>query len=411
MTSLEALLASGRIGGHYAPEFEGVALEFAENLATRGEVGASVCIRIGGETKVDLWGGMASLRQQQPWQRDTVCIVWSCTKAATALCAHILVSRGLLDLDAPVIEYWPEFGQQGKQRATVRMLLDHTVGLPALRTPLRAHGCRDFDYMTEQLAAAAPFWEPGSRVSYHMINFGWTVGEIVRRVSGKSLGTFFRTEVAEPLDLDFVIGMPQSMRSRWCKSIPYTPTGKEQRTDFLDALGDTTSIAHLSVFNTGGFRANDPADLAAEIGGAGGVSNARGLCGMYVPLALDGSYGGVRLVDQATLDRMSEISSGTQLDATLLIPTRYTLGFTKSTDNRRRRQGGNDSAVIGAQAFGHVGAGGNIGFADPECQLAFGYVMNRMGLSILLNERGQSLVDATYRALGYHSNDTGAWRS
>lgn len=400
----------GTVHGHCDPAFAGVAEALAENFRNRGEVGAAVCVRVGGEVKVDLWGGMASARKGTPWERDTVCLVYSCTKAATALCAHMLVSRGELDLNAPVAEYWPEFAQQGKERTTVSMLLNHTAGLPALRTPTRADGCKDFQYMADQLAAAPPLFEPGTRSAYHMITFGWTVGEVVRRVSGMSLGTFFRTQVAEPLGLDFVIGMPESMHGRWAKSIPYRPTGQETMTDFLTALGDAGSVPHLSMFNAGGFLPNDPSVLAAEIGGAGGVSNARGLAGLFTPLCLDGSVDGVRLVDETTLGRMGEVSAATELDATLLVPTRFALGFMKTMDNRKRRRGGQDSVILGPRAFGHVGAGGSLGFADPECQLSFGYAMNQQGISILLNDRGQALVDATYRSLGYRDNASGAWR-
>jgi CubicO group peptidase (beta-lactamase class C family) len=174
-------------------------------------------------------------------------------------------------------------------------------------------------------------------------------------------------------------------------------------------MSDPTSIQGLSLLNTGGFDPNSRATHAAEIGGAGGISNARGLAGIYAPFALGGALGGVKLVDRKTLARMGEVSVATNEDATLLIPTRFALGFMKSMDNRRRARGDRDSAILSSAAFGHVGAGGSIGFADPEIGLSLGYSMNRMGAGLMLNERGQSLVDAAYRTLGFTSNESGVW--
>jgi CubicO group peptidase (beta-lactamase class C family) len=243
-----------------------------------------------------------------------------------------------------------------------------------------------------------------------MINFGWTVGELVRRVSGKSLGAFFRDEIATPLGVDFWIGTPESVEPRVAPMMMYLPQPGEPMSEFMQkVMMDPKSISALSLLNGGGFDPNARECHAAEIGGAGGISNARGLAGIYAPLACGGSLGGVKLVDRDSLTRMGQISVATNEDATLGIPTRFALGFMKSMDNRRRARGDRDSAVLSASAFGHVGAGGSIGFADPVEGLSFGYSMNQMGRSILLNERGQSLVDATYRTLGHRSNDAGVW--
>ena len=355
---------------------------------------------------VDLWGGTADAATGRPWQRDTVSIVFSSTKGATALCAHILASRGKLDIEAPVAEIWPEFAVAGKEKATVRMMLDHSVGVPVLRDPAKPDCIEDWDYMTERLAAQAPFWEPGTRNGYHALTFGFTVGEIVRRVSGKSLGSFFRDEVARPLGIDFWIGLPEEIEPRVAPILAELRP-PPQETPFSAALVQPGSIPNLFIFNSGTWGTsgvNSRAGHAAEIGAANGITNARGLAGLYAPLA----NGGVGLVDADTLVRMSEVSMATHLDATLMLPTRFALGFMKSMDNRRRTIGG-DSVIIGRTAFGHVGAGGSIGFADPECGLSFGYTMNRRLGGILMNERGQSLIDATYRALGYRSDATGCW--
>ena len=410
MENVRREIPNGIIEGSCDPKFIAVADEFERNFRDRAEVGASVCVRHEGRTVVDLWGGLARPEERVPWTRDTVSIVFSCTKGAVAICAHVLASRGLLDIDAPVAEYWPEFAAHGKENATVRMMLDHSVGVPVCREPVKPGGCYDFDYMTGLLAAQQPYWKPGTRNGYHMVNFGWTVGEVVRRVSGRSLGTFFREEIARPLGIDFWIGLPEEHEARVAPMMPFVPSPTDGLSDFVLALlSDPQSIQALSLLNVGGFDPNARAAHAAEIGGGGGISNARGLAGLYAPLANGGTLGEVKLVDEKQLARMGEVSMATHEDATLLLPTRFALGFMKSMDNRRRPKGDKDSVLLSSAAFGHVGAGGSIGFADPREGLAFGYSMNRMGNGLMLNDRGQSLVDAAYRAIGYASNESGVW--
>jgi CubicO group peptidase (beta-lactamase class C family) len=398
-----------RIQGSCDDAFRGVADAFAENFAERGEVGAAVAVHVDGRSVVDLWGGTKT-KGGDPWERDTISLVFSCTKAATALCAHMLVDRGELDLHAPVVDYWPEFGANGKSQVTVAMMLNHSAGLPALRDPVKPGGYYDWDYMVERLSAEEPFWEPGTRNGYHMSTFGWTVGELVRRVSGRSLGTFFREEVAEPLGIEFWIGMPEEHDARVAPMIPFAPEpGTKPGAFEIKLLSDPKSIQALALLNSGGYDPDTKEAYRAEIGGGGGLSNARGLAGMYDPLANGGEHDGVRLLSADHIARMSEISMATGCDATLLIPTRFALGFMKAMDNRHREQGDIESALLGREAFGHVGAGGSIGFADPACGLAFGYSMNKMGAGLLLDPRGQSLVDATYRALGYRTSAPGFW--
>ena len=408
--NFEAEIPTGRVSGHCDERFRPVADAFVENYRSRSEVGASLYLSVEGTTVVDLWGGARLPDDGEPWQRDTVSVVFSCTKAATALCAHVLADRGEIDLGAPVAEYWPEFAQAGKSGVSVAMLLNHSAGLPALRDTVKAGGYYDWDYMVERLAAEEPFWEPGTRNGYHMITFGWLVGEVVRRVSGRSLGTFFREEIAEPLGLDFWIGLPEEHEARVAPMILWQPEPDTPITDFTVALmGDPTSIQFLSLMNSGGHMVDTREAHAAEIGGGGGIANARALAGMYEPLALGGEHRGVRLLSPAAICRMSQVSMATMRDATLLIPTRFGLGFMRSMDNRDRPAGDLESCIVGRHAFGHGGAGGSLAFADPDCGLAFGYSMTKMGLGILLNERGQSLVDATYRCLGYTGDAGGAW--
>ncbi|TAJ26909.1 MAG: class A beta-lactamase-related serine hydrolase [Reyranella sp.] len=402
-------------GGTVKPGFERVAEAFKQNFDKKGEIGASVCLTVGGETVVDLWGGVADQKTHVPWARDTVSIVFSCTKGATAICAHVLASRGKLDIDAPVAELWPEFAQHGKERVTTRMMLDHSSAVPAVRAKVKEDGPYDWDYMTGRLAEEVPFWEPGTRNGYHGFTFGWTVGEMVRRASGKSLGTFFREEIAGPLGLDFWIGLPEEIEPRVAPIVPHVYKAADAVTPFMRDLGtNKESIPALFYFNNGAWRsggANSRAGHAAEIGAANGITNARGLAGLYAPLA----NGGAELVDAKTLSRMGEVSMATHDDATLRIPTRFALGFMKSMDNRKRSLAAKlwgedcDSVILGSVAFGHVGAGGSLGFADPAAGLSFGYTMNRMGPGLLMNERGQALVDAAYLSLGYRNKDGGVW--
>src|ERR1044072_1225175 len=404
-----------KIDGTASRGFERVAEAFERNFGERGEVGASVALTVGGQKVVDLWGGVADPKTDAPWEKDTVGIVFSCTKGATALCAHMLASRGRLDIDAPVTELWPAFGQHGKERVTTRMMLDHSAGVPALREKVKDDGPYDWAYMTDRLAAEEPFWVPGTRNGYHGFTFGWTVGEMVRRASGKSLGAFFQDEVAKPLGLDFWIGLPEAIEPRVAPMAAYAYKAEQAVTPFLrDLATDKQSIPALFYFNSGailGGGLNMRAGHAAEIGAAHGITNARGLARMYAPLA----QGGGKLGDAKTLTRIGEVSMATHDDATLRIPTRFALGFMKSMDNRKRSIGAKvfgedcDSVIMGSAACGRVGAGGSLGFADPVAGPSSGYNMNQMGPGLLMNDRGQPLIDAAYPSLGYTKKDGGVW--
>ncbi len=420
--TLKTSVKTGEIAGFCDPRFERVAGEFVRNFQERGEVGASVCVQVEGETFVDLWGGSADPASNKPWVEDTITDVWSATKGATALCAHMLASRGLLDLEAPVTRYWPEFGQAGKEAITVAMLLNHQSGVAAISEPLPAGALFNWELMVRALQRQEPFWKPGTMHGYHGFTGGYLVGEVIRRVSGKSQGTFFRDEVAEPLGLDFWIGLPEVLENRVAPIIPADPPDPSGPLNPMMAaiLSDPTSIQALVLFNTGGyvlpgpdgvFGFNTRAAHVAESGSVGGMTNARGLAGMYAPLANGGSLKGVSLVSRDSLARMTAVSSASSLDAVMLAPTRWSLGFVKSIDNRRVSScTENDSIILSEEAFGHPGFGGSaLGFADPVARMSFGYATNRIGPGLALTKRGQSLVDATYLSLGYTSNASGGW--
>ena len=391
------------VTGTCAPEFSEVRAEFERNLAERGEVGASVHVTVDGETVVDLWGGVADPATGREWAEDTLTHVWSCTKGATSLCAHMLAARGELDVNAPVVRYWPEFGKGGKEGVLVRHLLNHQAGLAAVREPLPQGAFYDWDLMTEALAAQEPFWQPGTRNGYHGLTFGFLVGEVVRRVSGRPLGRFFHDEVAGPLGLEFFLGLPEEHESRVAPTIPadLTAPGVLVPGFTVAAATDPTSVAGLLVFNSGGYMVPGESDTRAAheavMGAVGAVTNARGLAGLYRPLAL----GGGDLVDADQLAVMGAVSSATSVDAVIGVPTRFTLGFVKSVDNSYLPPNDREGILLSETAFGHSGFGGSLGFADPAVKLSFGYAMNRQGPGIGVNERGQSLVDATYAALGY----------
>ena len=406
MRSVEMIVGNNVLHGLVDEKFEPLLTAFAANFSERDEQGASVCLNVEGETVVDLWGGSLGLRQDGYWEEDSISIVHSVTKGAVALCAHLLIDEGKLALEAKVTDYWPEFGQAGKEDVTVAMMLNHQAGLPALREKLKEGAFHDWDYMVAVLAAEAPFWLPGSRHGYHMSTYGWTVGELVRRVSGLSLGEFFRTHIAEPLDIDFHIGLPDSEHHRVAHMIGWAPKRGDPVPSFTDALrNDRSSVQYLALLNNGKYRTDSPESYRAQYGAGGGVTNARGIAGMYNPLA----NGGGDVLDEGLIALMLAPSSEGK-DFTLVSPTRFSLGFMLSMDNRHRHAGALETMVIGEHAFGHAGAGGSVGFADTECHLGFGYSMNKMGPGILLNERGQSLVDTAYRCLGYIADETGCWR-
>lgn len=386
--------------GHCDPAFLAVREEFERNFIERGDVGASACVIVDGETVVDLWGGYADPKTEQPWEADTLTVVMSSTKGATALCAHMLADRGLLDFNAPVAEYWPEFAAHGKDAVTVGMLLNHQAGLPALRDPLPEGAFCDWEYMVTALADEPLFWEPGTRFGYHGFTFGWLVGEVIRRISGKSPGRFFQDEVAEPLGVDFWLGVPGSEHHR---VTPLRPDPDDPILIEVAGAADPDSLFVLAFGNTGGYCRpngwNSTSAYGAEICAVGGVTNARALARMYAPLSRGGELNGVRLVGSETIQRMSRVQSAIESDATLDTPMRITFGFQKI------------GGFIGwpGSTFGHAGWGGSVGFCDPDARLAFGYVMNQMHTSAMPRQsiNYEALATAAYRSLGYREGQYG----
>jgi len=360
----------------------------ARNFRDHDEIGAAVAVTIDGAPVVDIWAGWADAARTRTWERDTLVNVFSVGKAMAALCLLRLVERGRIDLDAPVARYWPEFAAGGKAGVTVRMVLAHRAGLAAIRRVLPARAMYDWDSMASALAAEEPWWTPGTRHGYHVVTFGFLVGEIVRRVSGASLGTMLRREVTEPLGADFHFGLGAEHDARVADYLfgdekPAPAEGDEEaRLLVRHAYANPPGMSGLGTVNTRDWR-------AAEMPSVNGHANARAVARIYTPLACGGTIDGVRLLDAATIAAASaEASCG--FDLVLHRPSRFGLGFQLTQPER--------PLGTNPRSFGHFGAGGSLGFADPDARLAFGYTMNRAGPR-WQNPRNRALVDAVYAAL------------
>lgn len=391
------------VSGRVAPGFEAVAEAFCANFTERAEAGAAVHAQHRGREVVSLSGGrIASPADAAPrfWSDDTICVIFSATKPATALCMHLLSQRGEVDLDVPVGAVWPAFAAQGKEQITLRMVLDHSAGIPVLCEPLKTDCLCDHAYMAERLAAATPVFAPGRTTAYHPVTGGFILAEVMRRVDGRSLGRFFAEEIAEPLGLDFWIGLPDALEARVAPIRHFVPQKGGGSTPFGEALRDPGSPQSRFFFNHGDWMAkgvNTRAGRRAEIGAASGVTNARNLAALFEAMRPDGLLG----LDVETVASFAQATSATHRDGMLLQPTRFGPGFMLRMDNRggpgRAPRG--DSFLIPPQAFGHVGAGGSFGFRDPVADLSMAYTMTQMGPGFLLNPRGQTLIDAAYRCI------------
>ncbi len=393
------------VHGRCEPGFEAIADEFRRNFAERGELGASVAVHIDGRPVVDLWGGVADEATGAPWEEDTIAVVFSSTKGLAATCLHMLADRGQLDLEAPVARYWPEFGANGKENITVAMVMSHQAGLPVWQEQLPDGALLDWDLATSRLAAEAPLWEPGTAHGYHAQTLGFLEGELVRRIDGRSIGTFFREEIAEPLGADASIGLPAAEHRRVAALVM---GDIDPNSAFVRKLSSEADWYGLKLITNGGGQVTDQsAQYAAELPAHGGIANARALARIYAPLSRGGEVDNIRLVAPDRLVQMRLIRSASDCDLMLQLATAFTLGYSKSWG--KRSLGPGNYVIIGEHAFGTPGMGGSIGFADGEAGMSFGYVMNRHGSGVGLNERGQALIDAAYRAVGFTSSDAGCW--
>jgi CubicO group peptidase (beta-lactamase class C family) len=373
------------IGGSVALGFERVMDAFAANFAEQGDVGAAVCAYLDGEVVVDLWGGLADPSTGRPWQRDTPVVVFSLTKGATVICILRLAERGLLDIDAPVADVWPEFAESGKEAIPVRWVLSHRAGVAAVDAPVTFDDVLGWDGVVSAIARQRPFWEPGTRHGYHVRTFGWILGEVVRRCTGQSVGKMFADEIAGPLGLDFWIGLPEELEPSLARVIPPDPAEDAAAMAVAESTDDTLF----------GKAAKGPGDLfayderwntrpfhAAEMPSSSGITNARAVARMYA--ATVGDVDGIRLLAEETIRAASVVQSD-GMDEVLGWPTKVGLGFALPP-------------FLGpecpAGSFGHGGAGGSLGFADPDSRLGFGYVTSRMKLGTAAQERASALLRA-----------------
>jgi len=364
---------------------------FRRNFAEHEEVGASVCVFVGGRCVVDVFGGHRERERRSPWREDTLVNAWSVGKGVTAMVALALVERGLLDLDLPLARIWPELAAEDKGATTLRHVLSHRAGLPGVREPLPDGAMLDWATMCDALARQRAYWPTGERHGYHVMTYGFLVGEAVRRATGRSVGETLRRELAGPLGADVHIGLPAREHGRVATmaDYPVVPRTRAQWESIFPATGDDEHdrMVWHTYFNppdgSGIGRVNTPAWRSAEIPSANAHATARGVAALYQGL-LD-----TRWISPGLRAEAARIHSDGE-DAILARPSRFGLGFQLSQPTR--------PLGPNAEAFGHWGHGGGLGFADPVAGVAFGYLMNRPGVR-WQTPRTQNLIDALYAAL------------
>jgi CubicO group peptidase (beta-lactamase class C family) len=374
------------VNGTYDDRFEPLISELDRQIESGGELGASIAIAIEGETVVDVWGGVADPQTGAAWERDTITNVWSTTKTMTNLCALMLVDRGELDVHEKVAHYWPEFAANGKQDVEVRHLLSHTSGVAGWDQPITVPDIYDWELSTSKLAAQAPWWEPGTASGYHALNQGHLVGEVVRRITGQSLGTFFRQQVAEPLGADFHIGLPESEFHRVANVVLPPPLQ-------IDMTALPTDSPMFKVF-TGpppdGEASWSAAWRQAEIPAANGHGNARSVVRVQSAMSNGGEVDGVRLLSPETIELVfDEQASG--VDLVIGMPLRFGIGY-----------GLPSQASVGIEPgrrFFWGGWGGSLIVNDLEHRTTFSYVMNKMGSGLMGSERTHEYTRLFYEAL------------
>jgi len=386
------------VDGVVEPGFESVRDAFVRNFAEHDEVGAGFSLHVEGRKVVDIWGGSVDEAGSAPYDEDTLQLVFSTTKGATASCVNLLIQRGLIDLDTPVATYWPEFAQAGKESIPVRWLMGHRAGLVTVDKKLSLEEVLAWDPIVQALEVQEPFWEPGTAHGYHAVTFGWLMGELIRRVDGRGLGQFFADEIAQPLGLEFWIGLPESQEARVSPMIgsisPDPATIPEAMRELFAQFMGPESLLGRALNLNGVFDIphwNSREVHAAEIGAANGITNARSLSRMYAGLAgqFDDVPESVVFTEEQIDAARATQTSGP--DKCLMAETTFGLGYMTSSAF---------APYGGAGSFGHAGAGGSVGFADPDNDIAVGYVMNKMMMNLSGDPRTRGLIKASYDAVG-----------
>jgi CubicO group peptidase (beta-lactamase class C family) len=371
-----------------APGWGPVRNAFVANFTERNEVGASVCVYHHGVPVVDLWGGLADPTSGRPWTRDTIVLVYSMTKGITAVCANLLIERGRLDPDAPVASYWPEFAANGKGDIPVRWVLSHQAGLAVIDADVTLGEALSWTPVTDALAAQAPNWEPGTAHGYHLRSFGWLVGEIVRRIEGRTIGAFFAEEIAAPLGLEFWIGLPGEQEPRVATLVP----PPAEFSELLRGLPPELLLGKATSGPSGLFSYDDMWNRrelhACELPSSNGIGNVRSVARLYASLL--GEIDGVRTLSAETVAAASACQVRGP-DQVIMVDTAFGLGFMLPPAL---------PAAVGPRAFGHGGAGGSVSFADPDAGLAFAYAMNDLRFEAAGDPRGDTVAAAAYACLG-----------
>jgi CubicO group peptidase (beta-lactamase class C family) len=370
------------IDGTCDARFEGVRTALSASLDSGADVGASVAIYLHGEPVVDIWGGYVDEAKSAPWERDTITNVWSTTKTMTFVCALILADRGLLDFHAPVATYWPEFAAAGKEAVEVRHLMGHTAGLSGWEAPLEGPQLADWELCTSLLAAQAPWWEPGTASGYHALTQGFLIGEVVRRITGESIGAWFTREVAKPLEADFFIGLPESEDRRVSNVIPPPPINTEGM-EITEILMKTFMNPPLDAN-----MAHEAWWRRAEIPAANGQGNARSVAAVQSVIAGKGQSAGTRLLSAAGTDAIfEEQANGT--DLVLGLPTRFGMGYGLA----------GEAMPLGPRACYWGGYGGSLIVVDQDADVAIAYMMNRMESGVVGDERGATILAEAMKGL------------
>ncbi|MEE2702784.1 MAG: serine hydrolase domain-containing protein [Myxococcota bacterium] len=372
------------IHGRFDERFRPVHDAFAANFERGAELGASVCVTLDGDPVVDLWAGAAA-PGGAAWAEDTIVNVYSTTKTMAALCVLMLADRGKLDLSAPVAEYWPEFAENGKQGVLVRHVMSHSAGVAGFDPPIRPEQLYDWDAVATQLAGQAPWWEPGSVSGYHAITQGFLQGELVRRVTGQSLGTFFRENVSAPLGADFHIGLAAEHDGRVGELVPPEALPANQP----ESPGEVA----IRTFNSCELTGTEPrtrAWRAAEIPAAGGIGNARSVGRIHSAIACGGAVDGVTLLSPEGVEVILEEQTSGQ-DLVLGVPMRFGMGF--GLKSEAMPLGPNERVCFWG------GWGGSLAWIDLDARLTVSYVMNHMESDLLGDLRGGSLALASYACL------------
>jgi CubicO group peptidase (beta-lactamase class C family) len=374
------------IQGFAAPGYEKVREAFADNFIKRGDVGAAVAVWADGQPVVSLWGGLADALSGRPWTEDTIVLVFSMTKGLTTTCVHHLAERGGLDLDAPVAKYWPEFGAAGKKTITVRTLLSHRAGLPLVEGDFTLEQALSWEPMVNALAAQTPLWPPGRDHGYHLRTFGWLVGEVFRRASGRTVGRYFAEQLAAPLDLDWHLGLAPAHEPRVARLVPPPP---EYHALIASLPADLLLVRAMgtpsNVFRYDDMW-NDRRLRAVELPSTNSVTNAAAVAKLYA--ALLWPVAGQRALAPETVAAAAAPQSRGP-DRVLLVPTAFGSGYQIAPTL---------PAAVGPHAFGHHGAGGSVAFADPEARLSFAYTPNRLRFDANPDPRGEALAQALYAA-------------